>query len=80
MKQFSKIKSVLMLILMGSLVFLSSCKDSEDVKITGFDVTEREMFFTENGGMQTYKIATVYAWRAQSTADWLMVTPATGIG
>ena len=62
MKQFSKIKSVLMLILMGSLVFLSSCKDSEDVKITGFDVTESEMFFTENGGMKNFNIATDDAW------------------
>ena len=80
MKQFSKIKSVLMLLFIGSLVILTSCKDSDDDKITGFDVNESEMIFTENGGLQTFKITTGYAWSAQSNADWLMVSPATGVG
>ena len=79
MKNMKKgIKYVLsMLVLSGILV---SCKDDEEVAVTGFSIDREEITIGENGGTELVKISTDASWQSSTEASWLQLQPGNGVG
>lgn len=79
MKNMKKgIKYVLsILVLSGILV---SCKDDEEVAVTGFSIDREEITIGENGGTELVKISTDASWQSSTEASWLQLQPGNGVG
>lgn len=65
------------LVLSGILV---SCKDDEEVAVTGFSIDREEITIGENGGTELVKISTDASWQSSTEASWLQLQPGNGVG
>ena len=80
MKQNIKTKIALAFLLFGSSAVFYSCEEKEDAGFKGFELSESDYVFTQDGGIQLLNISTDKSWSAKTDADWLLISPASGIG
>ena len=79
MKQNIKTKIALAFLLFGSSAVFYSCEEKEDAGFKGFDLSESDYVFTQDGGIQLLNISTDKSWSAKTDADWLLISPASVI-
>lgn len=59
---------------------VTSCKDDDEVAITGLSLNEETLYFTADGGTYTIQLSAGQEWTVSSDREWCMVSPANGYG
>ncbi|MEG1585940.1 MAG: hypothetical protein RR346_03620 [Bacteroidales bacterium] len=67
-------------LLIACILSLSSCSDSDDVKIKGFDISLYEMTVGADGGSEKLSITSDSEWVATCDQPWVRLSQANGIG
>ena len=66
--------------LLGTLLVSSalvSCEDVPDITVN-FNVSPKEVTIPADGGRETVKFTSPIAWKAEPSADWMHINPASG--
>ncbi len=66
--------------LLSSFVGFTSCEEKEEKALTGAKLEFEKVIFNDNGGTREIKIITTGEWSAETTADWALISPASGNG
>lgn len=62
------------------VVLTYACKDDEKVSISGLDLDRTEIPMDAKGGEETVCVSSEEEWVARSSAPWVSVSPANGLG
>lgn len=63
-----------------ALSFFTACNDDNNDALSGFTVNESEFTVAAEGGAETCFVESPKRWVAETSAPWLSVSPANGIG
>lgn len=60
--------------------FISACDDDEGVAISGLNLDRTEIPVDSKGGEETVRVSSEEEWVAKSSANWVSISPANGLG